>query len=221
MGLSLHQLFYLVPFFFFCSLSVSILIYMEHKMADLDALNEQIIRYNLQFQTFDPSILGWKVSKSQIAGKGLLATKKYKPGDTIFVDHPLVVGPRYIPDLKPFCVTCYSGENLRSCSRECRLPVCSTECECSERHAAECAYLRKLNGDEGAETDWDLNRFKALTVVRCLAFDKLARKIVYNLHKIRGRARNEVSPTLAVESLETGNECGKCKTNQVPLTSVL
>lgn len=179
-------------------------------MADLDVLNEQIIRYNLQFQTFEPSTLGWKVSKSQIAGKGLLATKKYKPGDTIFVDHPLVVGPRYIPDLKPFCVACYSAENLKCCSRGCRLPVCSTQCESSERHSAECTYLKGLNGDEGAGEDWDFDRFKALTVVRCLAFDKVARKIVNNLHKIRSRARNEVS-AINVPSLQTRNQYGKCE----------
>lgn len=173
-------------------------------MADLDLLNEQIIRYNLQFQVVDRSTLGWKVSKSQIAGKGLLATRKYKPGDTIFVDHPLVVGPRNIPDLKPFCVTCYGGHNLKSCSRECRLPVCSMECENNERHAAECAYLRGLNGDEGAAEDWDSNRFKALTVVRCLALDELARKIVFNLHKIRSRERNEVSALLEKKNAPIG-----------------
>lgn len=58
-------------------------------------------------------------------------------------------GPRSGPSRDPLCVGCLSmSTHIRPCSKLCRLPVCSQQCEGSLQHAAECEFLREYTNGE-------------------------------------------------------------------------
>lgn len=157
-------------------------------MEDFEKITSFIIRHNLRFRDFNTDELGWTIGKSEISGKGVIATKCYQPGDIIFIDYPMVVGPRSYPNLPLVCVVCYCVENLRSCSRNCSLPVCSALCENDERHNFECFYLSGLISKSTSNAaNRNLELVKSVTPIRCLKFDKLSKDIInHHLHKING-----------------------------------
>lgn len=148
----------------------------------MEKFNSVIINFNSRFNKIQPD-QGWKVSKSEIAGKGILATRNFNPGDIIFVDHPLIVGPRSVPDQQPICVGCYTRENLKLCSKGCFLYVCN-QCVNNDVHAFECEYLKNLRYRDENESEKKIIR--VLTPLRCLTFDNAKKEIVNHLHKING-----------------------------------
>lgn len=157
-------------------------------MANEINFHSLLIEYNSRFNKFDHRYdFGWIVSNSQISGKGIIARKQYNPGDIIFIDYPMVVGPRENINVQPSCVQCYTTKNLRPCSKGCLLPVCSLACENEEMHLFECIYLRKKNRNRNLNNEnYSIDLIRSLTPLRCLKFDKLMKKIINNLHKLSG-----------------------------------
>ncbi|CAH2104366.1 unnamed protein product [Euphydryas editha] len=41
-----------------------------------------------------PNCMKWKIFESPLGGRGLVATEDIKTGEVLFIDHPLVYGPR-------------------------------------------------------------------------------------------------------------------------------
>ncbi len=159
---------------------------------NLQKFQKLIVRFNLDFQNLNVADLGWRVSDSCTSGKGIIATRHFSPGDVVFVDYPMVVCPRSISD-ELVCVGCYKQENLRPCSLGCGLPICSPSCENGANHKFECKYLKKIvkNSDE---SNLFPKLLRTVSVIRCLKFDNVGRKIVQYLHKISGpRSCSEVS----------------------------
>lgn len=154
-------------------------------------IHASIVRYNRRFDDCNRfnelSNLGWKVSRSQISGKGIISTKVYQPGDVIFIDHPLVVGPRCSTQIKPVCVICYvtDGTLLKPCPNGCSLPICAN-CENNIAHKFECEFIRnRARADKINDCSYNLEILRSLTVIRCLQFDSLSKQIVRQLHKIK------------------------------------
>ncbi|XP_065203378.1 SET domain-containing protein SmydA-8-like [Planococcus citri] len=171
----------------------------------MEKFNSLILRYNSIFDEI-PDDPGWKVSKSQIGGKGILATRNFNPGDIIFKDHPLIVGPRSIPDQKPICVGCYKNENLKLCSKGCRLNVCN-QCANNDVHFFECDYLKKLRYKDENESEKKIIR--VLTPLRCLTFDDVKKEIVNHLHKLNGPQQGlevELLKRLTISKIPTRDE---------------
>lgn len=110
----------------------------------------------------------WTIRYSALGGRGMFATRDIKQDELIYVDAPLLVGPRCVKKHLPMCVACYKNEcPLFPCDRGCGLPVCSVECENSPNHVNyECEYLRKLVPTGG--TDWSLDLLLAVTPIRAL-----------------------------------------------------
>lgn len=150
----------------------------------MEKLNSLILRFNRQFNEFHADEIGWKISKSRIAGRGIIATRNFNPGDIVFIDHPMIIGPRSVPDQEPICVGCYESKNLNLCSKGCFLNVCSVQCENSQIHSFECDYLRKLVIKNENNNSSEIAR--VLTPLRCLTFDNVKKEIVNHLHKIHG-----------------------------------
>lgn len=148
----------------------------------MEKFNSLVLQYNRQLGEFHDNT--WKITKSQIAGKGIIATKHLNAGDVIFIDHPLVIGPRSVTDQQPICVGCYKSENLKPCSKGCFLSICSTPCENSDFHSFECDYLRglRIKSENGSRS----KILRVLTPLRCLTFDNVKKEIINHLHKING-----------------------------------
>lgn len=93
---------------------------------------ENLIRYHLLDQNLLQSLENqvWTVQYSKLGGRGLFAKRDIQQGEVIFVDKPLILGPRCYNKYLPMCVNCYkSGCPLFPCDNGCGLPVCSDECE--------------------------------------------------------------------------------------------
>lgn len=120
----------------------------------------------------------WKIDYSTLGGRGMFATRDIDQGELIFVDAPLVVGPRCYNKYLPMCINCYkSGCPLFPCDRGCGLPVCSTVCENSSRHAEmECDYLRGLRPNCGSM--WSMELLQAVVPIRALSLDDDQRNLV-------------------------------------------
>ncbi|XP_014279422.1 SET domain-containing protein SmydA-8 [Halyomorpha halys] len=118
----------------------------------------------------------WYINKSNISGSGVFADKSYETGELIFRDTPIVIGPRSSV-LPPACVSCMKmGVPLIACSKGCRLPVCSSECENSISHRMECQLLLEFSVKEGEF--WSPLLYRALTAFRCLLVSDEDKKLI-------------------------------------------
>ncbi|EAT40226.1 AAEL008032-PA [Aedes aegypti] len=125
----------------------------------------------------------WDLGVFEGSGRGMVATRDIAENELIFMDRPILVGPRVNNYDVIFCASCCRlQKKLTLCSGGCRLPVCS-ECDISAApetsHTAEC---RRINSWEPK----DQNRYcktilYALTSIRGFLLDDLSRSIVLNM----------------------------------------
>ncbi|CAH0560369.1 unnamed protein product [Brassicogethes aeneus] len=124
----------------------------------------------------------WCIKKSSLGGLGVFATKNIQPGDFIFKDYPVIIGPRSKIN-KDVCVVCFKDEPIL-CSRNCHLPVCSKECENSKIHLQECELIRKWS-QKKCESGYN-NLIKYITPIRTLFLSENEEKIVKSLQGHKG-----------------------------------
>ncbi|CAH2093115.1 unnamed protein product [Euphydryas editha] len=93
----------------------------------------------------------YNVLQNEIYGRYLTANKDLECGELIFVDSPIVVGPK--PDASPLCLGCYCPVENTVCSR-CSWPICSTECEQSVQHKPECEIFSQAKVRFQPVEDW-------------------------------------------------------------------
>ncbi|XP_039281225.1 SET domain-containing protein SmydA-8 [Nilaparvata lugens] len=111
----------------------------------------------------------WQVGRSKFGGRGLFATRDIQPNEVIFVDVPIILGPRR------------SGGPLCGLPGGCRLPVCSDQCAKSPRHLPECRLLASADNNQAqvsADGGWSMQLFHALAALRSLTLDDQQRAIV-------------------------------------------
>ncbi|EGI57673.1 Protein msta, isoform A [Acromyrmex echinatior] len=71
----------------------------------------------------------WIVGRSPLGGRGIFATRDIRANELIFIDVPLLIGPRCYNKYLPMCVVCYKNNcALFPCDHGCGLPICSAEC---------------------------------------------------------------------------------------------
>lgn len=117
---------------------------------------------------------GWTVVAADddgtvAAGRGLVATKDYGPGDVIFVDTPLIVSPRVTGPASPppVCPVCYETATASAgCPGGCGWPVCGRHCAQRPGHADECRYVRSLGPKTGG--GWSVGLYNGIVAVRAL-----------------------------------------------------
>lgn len=143
---------------------------------DAQGADEQLVLHLKENNLLPEGPRSWIVGCSSLGGRGLFATRDIKPNELIFVDAPLVIGPRCLGKHLRLCVCCYKTEcPLFPCDRGCGLPVCSTQCENSPKHVDyECEYLRSLGPTCG--TDWSLDLLLTVIPIRALFLTESQRK---------------------------------------------
>ncbi|BES89117.1 SET domain [Nesidiocoris tenuis] len=156
-----------------------------------------------QVLTSSPSALGgrkWAVKPSAGGGRGLFAIDDIQSGELIFSDLPIITGPRTREGIVG-CVVCGKiNKPLANCSKNCRLPICSQECEKSPAHESDCNLLRCLTGGQNKSTpDWSPFLYRSLALIRCLNMNDQDRRLVAMLHANRGKqVQRQVSELVAV-----------------------
>ncbi|XP_076162828.1 SET domain-containing protein SmydA-8 [Ptiloglossa arizonensis] len=171
----------------------------------------------------------WTVGYSKLGGRGLFATRDIAPNELIFVDAPLVIGPRCVGKHLEMCVCCYKNEcPLFPCDRGCGLPVCSLQCENSPKHVNyECTYLRSLVPTCG--TDWSLHLLLAVIPIRSLFMTEQQRDCLAVLqcdqtltpsYEIELLQRNVANPPSEEDVKLMKRVCGAFNTNAFETVSV-
>ncbi|XP_042215469.1 SET domain-containing protein SmydA-8-like [Homarus americanus] len=116
----------------------------------------------------------WKIEYVEPYGRCTIATQDIKEGEVLFVDHPVVTGPKQTSDV--MCLACY--RRLESwdgyqCSK-CRWPLCGPECEGRGYHPLECnafaASGYKPNQKDFSEAQY---MYEAMLPLRCYCLTKM------------------------------------------------
>ncbi|CAG9772024.1 unnamed protein product [Ceutorhynchus assimilis] len=84
---------------------------------------------------------GWVIQESLVGGLGVFATRDLQPGEVIFRDSPVIIGPRCLPDCSRICASCLSKTPLKQCKNGCGLDLC-LNCP-STGHQNQCEFIRK------------------------------------------------------------------------------
>ncbi|GJQ67258.1 hypothetical protein Trydic_g8163 [Trypoxylus dichotomus] len=119
----------------------------------------------------------WDIRTSKLGGRGIFATRDIYPGEIIFVDCPVVLGPRARSDSTEICVNCYKNYDLVKCSRKCGLPICSQECENSDVHKKECSLINSWK-KEVDYSDITTELLRCLTPIRSLFLNDADKNLV-------------------------------------------
>ncbi|XP_053685675.1 SET domain-containing protein SmydA-8 [Sabethes cyaneus] len=130
-----------------------------------------------------------KLARNEEVGRFFLATENIPKGTTLFVETPLVIGPKW--NLNEYeqrssivpCVGCFADcqIGLHRCEG-CRWPACKPDCPGlinANLHALECGILRLGGGPKSRddpEAIVDYFRYDSLLVLKCLALQITDRK---------------------------------------------
>lgn len=87
----------------------------------------------------------WTIGPSEVAGRGVFATRDIQQGETIFRERALVVGPTARKgSILNTCVCCHKLLGVKDflCKNKCTLPVCD-KCADSPEHHNECQLFQR------------------------------------------------------------------------------
>lgn len=116
----------------------------------------------------------WTVGDSSLGGRGLIATEDIKSGEVLFVDHPLIFGPRAGPNLPRGCTVCrkqLDSNTFFKCPK-CALLVCSEQCQNTTKHSDDCGVISRWNNKIPIEEVDDTLMSRALTAIRALLLNE-------------------------------------------------
>ncbi|EFN87850.1 Protein msta, isoform B [Harpegnathos saltator] len=141
---------------------------------------EELLQFHLRENNLpQDESRSWRIERSPLGGRGMFAMRDIQPGELIFMDVPLLLGPRCHSKYLPMCVVCYKNDcPLFPCDHGCGLPICSTKCENSLMHArAECRILRELEPTCGST--WSKDLLLTVVLIRALALSSEQRRLLF------------------------------------------
>lgn len=97
--------------------------------------------FGLFFSDDLQSTLNVTISKSTFGGRGLFATQFLKKGSLLFINKPIVFGPRADCKIEKFCSNCYQINDSCSPCEKCHAFVCSEMCKKSLGHMHMCSFI--------------------------------------------------------------------------------
>lgn len=144
-------------------------------MCESIGTTEALIVQHLQRNGLYEETASWSLKHSALGGRGIFATRDISPGEIIFVDAPLLLGPRAGKQIKEICVNCFTNVDLKSCSNGCGLPVCCRSCENSPKHQNECRMI--LNWRKSSTSEIDSTLYKVLSPIRSLLLEGASKEL--------------------------------------------
>ncbi|XP_050308456.1 SET domain-containing protein SmydA-8-like [Anthonomus grandis grandis] len=125
--------------------------------------------------------LPFEVQSNKELGRYLIAKRDLEPGDLIFIDSPLVFGPRpYKIQEGPFpCVGCCKllEDKIVLCP-ECGWPACDVGCpglKLAQQHGLECQVLKLMPAKQN-QSPHEYFRYDTLIILRALFLQKTNQK---------------------------------------------
>uniref|UniRef100_A0A182XYF9 SET domain-containing protein n=1 Tax=Anopheles stephensi TaxID=30069 RepID=A0A182XYF9_ANOST len=142
----------------------------------------------------------WDIGVFEGYGRGLVATRDIDVHELIFIDRPVLVGPRVNNYEVIFCASCCCIlRRLQLCTGGCRLPICS-RCDFSvgaeSPHAAECRLIQSWQPKDAGR--YSKNILYALTSIRGFLLSDRDRSIVLQMegHPPRKEMTTEIERLL-------------------------
>lgn len=116
----------------------------------------------------------WTIGESSVGGRGLITTEDIKAGEVLFVDHPLIYGPRAGSNLPRGCTVCrklIDSNTFFKCSK-CALLLCSELCQNTTTHKEDCDTISRWYNKIAIEEVDDTLMSRALTAIRALLLNE-------------------------------------------------
>ncbi|XP_072380487.1 SET domain-containing protein SmydA-8-like isoform X1 [Diabrotica undecimpunctata] len=127
----------------------------------------------------------WIIKKSTLGGFGIFSKRDIQAGEVIFIDYPIILGPRCLKDYPVQCTICYSKRNLTTCDKNCGLIVCNL-CKLSEHHQKECLLIRTFKKDRIFSDEDNKVLTKCMTPLRSLTLTREDVELVVSLKSHKG-----------------------------------
>ncbi|XP_063358256.1 SET domain-containing protein SmydA-8-like isoform X1 [Cydia amplana] len=145
------------------------------RMLPLDQLSQMVKEHLGLYSSVDGVLHSskWEIGESSVGGRGLIATEDILPGEVLFVDHPLISGPRAASIEQGGCTVCYKNdtENVIKCLK-CGLLLCSEQCQNSDMHFTDCNIISRWEKKVPVEEFSDKTVSRALTAIRVLLLNE-------------------------------------------------
>lgn len=124
----------------------------------------------------------WTIAESPLSGRGIMATENILPGEILYVDHPLIYGPRAGTVIEQGCTVCckIDSTKLFKCHK-CALLLCSEECQNSNLHINDCSILTRWQNKIPIEEIEDKHVSRTLTPIRALLLNEKQRQFLSSL----------------------------------------
>ncbi|XP_075992583.1 SET domain-containing protein SmydA-8-like isoform X1 [Anticarsia gemmatalis] len=115
----------------------------------------------------------WTIDESPLGGRGLIATEDISAGEVLFVDHPLIHGPRAADTGERGCTVCgqLDCDTFFKCSK-CALLLCSDECQNSDTHYNDCGIISNWNSKVPIEDIDETILSRTLTAMRAILLNE-------------------------------------------------
>ncbi|XP_013134065.1 PREDICTED: protein msta, isoform B-like [Papilio polytes] len=124
----------------------------------------------------------WIIKESPLGGRGLFATEDLVSGEVLFVDHPLIAGPRSGTLIRRGCtVCCKLNKNKFFKCDKCSLLLCSESCQNSSVHNDDCGIISGWRNKVSIEEVDAALLSRALTAIRALLLNEEQKRFMISL----------------------------------------
>ncbi|RVE48791.1 hypothetical protein evm_006565 [Chilo suppressalis] len=156
-------------------------------MLPLEQLS-QIVKVHLGLYNYAEDIqysCKWAIRESALGGRGLFATEDIASGEVLFVDHPLIRGPRITAPRGCTVCSLIDNDNCFNCHK-CACFLCSKECQNSSQHCEDCTIISGWTNKMPIEEVDDILLSRALTPIRALLLNEDQKLLMASLqaHKL-------------------------------------
>ncbi|VVD00893.1 unnamed protein product [Leptidea sinapis] len=153
-------------------------------MLSIEQLSQIVKEHLARIQICDNNDFGnkWIIADSKVGGRGLIATKDIKTNEILFIDDPIVRGPRSGTIIQRGCTVCGKIDNssLFRCTN-CGLLLCSEQCQNSSVHYDDCCIISGWPSKVPIEDVDNTLLSRALTSIRALLLNDDQKNLVRNL----------------------------------------
>ncbi|KAM3964628.1 SET domain-containing protein SmydA-8 isoform 1-T1 [Aphomia sociella] len=124
----------------------------------------------------------WIIAESPLGGRGLFATEDIMPDDVLFVDHPLIRGPRSGTTIQRGCTICnkVDSDDFFKCSK-CGLLLCSENCQNTNEHEDDCDIISSWSKKVFNEEIDDILLSRSLAAIRALLLNEDQKRLMISL----------------------------------------
>ncbi|XP_053604421.1 SET domain-containing protein SmydA-8-like [Plodia interpunctella] len=124
----------------------------------------------------------WTIGESPLGGRGIFATEDLMSGEILFVDHPLIRGPRAGNTLQAGCSVCdkLDSDTFFKCSN-CALLLCSKECQDTSIHYNDCEIISRWSTKVPIDEVDHTLLSRALTSIRSLLLNEDQKQLMASL----------------------------------------